>query len=291
MKKFLAVIACMAVALSLTACSAAGDNSTTTDNMEGAEYRTGVGSYTTTQNSSSAVEVENGKGIVSTTLATVVFDSNNIIKKVYIDQVESKVYFDSHGQIVPDGMTNVASKRELGDSYNMKPASGIGKEWYEQIDSLESWLVGKNIKDIANGVMENNMYGNNNDDSVTSRVEGGIGGAVDGIISGAENIADSIARGAESIMDGNVNGAQNDSTNDESLDGTSTAEGMTDNTQTGSSSMNSTDSNSAMNSGSSYPDDNNGYNALDWESDLRASVTIDLTDIKIALQKAYANAR
>ncbi|MBR5252026.1 MAG: hypothetical protein IKV52_04310 [Oscillospiraceae bacterium] len=291
MKKFLAVIACMAVALSLTACSAAGDNSTTTDNMEGAEYRTGVGSYTTTQNSSSAVEDENGKGIVSTTLATVVFDSNNIIKKVYIDQVESKVYFDSHGQIVPDGMTSVATKRELGDSYNMKPASGIGKEWYEQIDSLESWLVGKNIKDIANGVMENNMYGNNNDDSVTSRVEGGIGGAVDGIVSGAENLADSIARGAESIMEGTVNGAQNDSTNDESLDGTSTAEGMTDNTQTGSSSMNSTDSNSAMNSGSSYPDDTDGYDALDWESDLRASVTIDLTDIKIALQKAYANAR
>lgn len=295
MKKFMALLTAAVVALSLTACSTAGDNNTNPDSIDSAAYRVGVGSYTTTTNSSSAVEDENGKGVVSTTYATVIFDSNNIIKKVYIDQVESKVYFDAHGQVVPDGMTSVASKRELGDEYNMKPASNIGKEWYEQINSLESWLVGKNISDIADGVLQNNMYGNNADDSVTSRVEGGIGGAVDGVIDGAENIADSIARGAESIMDGNVNGAQNDSTNDESLDGTGTAEGMTDDTQTGTSSTGSNsaanNSSSSMNGGSSVSGGTENYDPLSWEGDLKASVTIDLTDIKIALQKAYANAR
>lgn len=33
------------------------------------------------------------------------------------------------------------SKKELGDDYNMKQASTIGKEWYEQVNYLENYIL------------------------------------------------------------------------------------------------------------------------------------------------------
>ncbi len=33
------------------------------------------------------------------------------------------------------------TKKDLGDDYGMKSASGIGKEWYEQVGDLENYVV------------------------------------------------------------------------------------------------------------------------------------------------------
>ncbi len=40
------------------------------------------------------------------------------------------------------------TKKELGDSYHLKIASKIGKEWYEQIDFLEKYIVEHGIDSI-----------------------------------------------------------------------------------------------------------------------------------------------
>lgn len=40
------------------------------------------------------------------------------------------------------------SKKELGDEYKMKPASPIGKEWYEQAAAFEQWCIGKTADEI-----------------------------------------------------------------------------------------------------------------------------------------------
>lgn len=40
------------------------------------------------------------------------------------------------------------SKKELGASYNMKAASSIGKEWNEQIEALEKYIVKNGIDKI-----------------------------------------------------------------------------------------------------------------------------------------------
>lgn len=40
------------------------------------------------------------------------------------------------------------SKKELGDSYKMKAASSIGKEWNEQIEALEKYIVKNGIDKI-----------------------------------------------------------------------------------------------------------------------------------------------
>ena len=290
MKKFTALLTAAALSICMTACRSNTDNNTNPDNIDSTAYRIGIGSYTTTDSSYSSVEGENGTGVVSTTYATVVFDSNDIIKKVYIDQVESKVYFDAKGQIVTNGAdTNIRTKRELGDEYGMKNASPIGKEWYEQINGIESWLVGKNIKNIANGVMNNNMYGNGaSSDSVTD----GVSGVVDGIADGAENIVGDVTSGAESIvndvtdnMADNTDGTIGSDATDSNYNGND-SNGMVNGT--GSSMADSTDSSM---SGGSSSDSNAAGETVNWDEDLKTIATIDTTDIQIALQKAYENAK
>lgn len=51
-----------------------------------------------------------------------------------------KVSIDEYGAQSFDGSMS-GSKKELGDSYNMKAYSDIGKEWYEQIKALEDYIV------------------------------------------------------------------------------------------------------------------------------------------------------
>ncbi len=261
MKKLLALTAAAVIAFYATGCSKGNDNNTNSDMVDSASYRVGVGSYTTTADSSPSVEGENGKSVVSTTYATVIFDNNNIIRKVYIDEVQSKVYFDGKGQFVNQSSGEIQSKRELGDNYNMKKASGIGKEWYEQINSLESWLVGKNIEEINKSIMSIGSYGTQNNY--------------------AENIAEDVVDGTKDIVDG---------AKDIIEDGMSTAEGIIDNT-TGSSNSDSGTITDGINSNSQSNTNNETSNGINWKEDLKSSVTIDLTNIQRAIQKAYANAK
>lgn len=316
MKKFLALAVSLAMCFSLAGCMSNKDNNNNSDVINSANYRVGVGSYTTTEGSASSVEGENGKGVVSTTYATVIFDENNIIQKVYIDEVESKIRFDSKGQLTDTTSGRyVRSKRELGDEYNMKAASGIGKEWYEQINSLESWLVGKNIKDISSGVAGMDWYGVNND--YANNVVNGAEDIGNGVVNGAKSIANGVRNGVNDMTDGNTATPRN---------GTTTAEGITDNTNDNGTVYNTTPNNTTnntanntennmnnnangnadnntnngtadnnMNNNTNGDNMNNGNttnnNALNWEEDLKSSVTIDLKNIKIALQRAYENAR
>ncbi len=291
MKKLTAIAVAAALSLSLVACSSNPDNNSNTDSIDSADYKIGIGSYTVTENSASSLEGENGRGVASTTYVTVVFDQNNIIRKAYIDEVESKIYFDSNGQLVTNGTnTDIRSKRELGDEYNMKPASSIGKEWYEQVNSIESWLVGKNINDIANGTMMDNMYGNN---SYSDSVSGGV----DGIMNGGESMADGLMNGAESIVGDVVSGAENvisGALNDGTNTGNSAINSHPNGTSSDSASsdgMSGSDGMTNSTSGNSDSAGNSANSTVNWDEDLKASATIDTTNIQIALQKAYRNAR
>ena len=63
---------------------------------------------------------------------------NDKITDVDIDEFGAKSF---------DG-TMSGSKKELGDSYNMKSYSEIGKEWYEQIEALEEYIEDNGIDKI-----------------------------------------------------------------------------------------------------------------------------------------------
>lgn len=62
------------------------------------------------------------------------------------DQI-TDVSIDEYGAKSFDGSIS-GSKKELGDAYNMKSYSEIGREWYEQIESLEDYIVEKGIDSI-----------------------------------------------------------------------------------------------------------------------------------------------
>lgn len=289
MKKLLALTVVMALALSASACAADNDNNPT-DTVDSTGYKVGVGSYTTTVDSASSVEDSDGKAVVSTTYATVIFDANDIIRKVYIDEVESKVYFDATGSL--NGERNkdtVASKRELGDAYGMKAASPIGKEWYQQVNSLEDYLVGKNIRDIHDYAMNLDSMGNDYSGSIgsddTNMGENMGENAAEGVVNGAKNIVNGIVDGARNIMGRN-------GTSSATTDSTATADGITNDTN---GMTNGTDNVTNNTEGpvvdGATPESTPYAGSVNWEEDLKSSVTIDMTNIQRALQKAYANAR
>lgn len=72
--------------------------------------------------------VDNYGGSESVATAVVYVDETGSIKSVFLDTTYSK---DS----------GTTTKKTLGDDYNMKPASEVGKEWYEQVNLIESKVV------------------------------------------------------------------------------------------------------------------------------------------------------
>lgn len=88
-----------------------------------------------------------GKTQADVTACAVTLDSNGKIVGIAWDVMQCKASVTTAGKVtVADSVT---SKKELKEGYNMKNASPIGKEWYEQIDALEKYATGKTPADVA----------------------------------------------------------------------------------------------------------------------------------------------
>jgi len=85
---------------------------------------------------------------VDTVMAATAFDADGKVVGVIIDTAQTRVNFDAEGKVTSDKSAAIRSKKELGDDYNMRGASSIGKEWYEQIAALENWMKGKTVAEI-----------------------------------------------------------------------------------------------------------------------------------------------
>ncbi len=260
----------LALAGVLTACGS-DEKPNTNTNTNTFDYKTGLATYTHTNNTYSTTRDKDGQSAVSTTIVAAVFDNNGKIIDINIDEVESKTRFDSTGRLIDYTGGEVVSKRELGDDYNMKAASGIGKEWYEQIDTLEKWLVGRDVNTVIS--------------SAKGRVSGLMDWAgADRATWGAEGRTAANSRTMNSNSDGN------------SVTGNSNSNSMTGgmgNDVTG-----GTAGGDIMDGVNSAIDDITGYNTDapvrddSWmDADLKAGVTIDTTYIQRAIEKAYRNAK
>ncbi len=84
-----------------------------------------------------------------TTLTALAFDDADKIVGSIIDTVQTKVEFDAEGKVTTDLEAEVLSKKELKDDYGMKKASGIEKEWFEQIEAFEEWMIGKTADEVT----------------------------------------------------------------------------------------------------------------------------------------------
>ena len=72
--------------------------------------------------------VDNYGGKENLAFAVVYVDSNGVIKSVFLDTVYPKDEVNT-------------TKKALGNDYGMKARSEVGKEWYEQINLIESKVV------------------------------------------------------------------------------------------------------------------------------------------------------
>ena len=141
MKKGLALLLSLTVLVavfSVAGCSSAKST-----------VKLGLGSVSSINSSRDASDGVLAMGQADTTIAAVVFDKDGKIVDVTIDSVQSKVNFDENMKVTSDKNAKVKSKKELGFDYNMKDRSEIGKEWFEQIEALEEWMVGKTVSEVT----------------------------------------------------------------------------------------------------------------------------------------------
>ena len=148
MKKILTTICAVAM---LAGCTAGGSkksstNTTSTKEETAATVMVGTGSVTNVANKASEGADTTAK--FDTTFASVVLEGN-VIKYVYFDVAQDKVTYDATGHVTSDNTTSM-SKKDLGDNYGMKDKSSIKKEWYEQVEALEKWAVGKTVEEVLN---------------------------------------------------------------------------------------------------------------------------------------------
>ena len=86
-------------------------------------------------------------------MSATAFDADGKVVGTIIDTAQVKVAFDAEGKITSDMDAELKTKHELKEDYNMKGHSadiGIGKEWYEQMEAFQEWMVGKTVEEIVN---------------------------------------------------------------------------------------------------------------------------------------------
>lgn len=175
MKRLLAILLCLVMLCALVACNNStpnngsnnngtngtngtnGSNGTNgtnganggtsgTPDANGTAYRVGLG-LTVDSTVSPAESDEDGRAEASVTSCALVLDPMGNIISVKFDCLEAIASYNTTGTVTwPD---SYKSKKELGNSYGMKQYSAIGKEWYEQVNALESYCIGKTVSDVS----------------------------------------------------------------------------------------------------------------------------------------------
>ncbi len=120
--------------------------------------RIGVGIETHMRNSKDAADGEDGFCQAYTYYAAVTTNADGAITGCILDSTQTNVPFDEKGVItVEDIYANTPTKKELGDSYGMKSASSIGREWYEQAAAFEAYVDGKTLEEVKGIAVDENM--------------------------------------------------------------------------------------------------------------------------------------
>lgn len=131
MKKLLALVLCLGL---VSGCSTSA--STT---------KVGTGSITSFKTADASTE-KDGQVQVNTTIASVGLDKDGKITYVNFDVAQNSGKVDTTGAVSVSEDTK--TKKEKGADYGMVKASNIGKEWFEQIASFETYIVGKTLDEV-----------------------------------------------------------------------------------------------------------------------------------------------
>ena len=84
---------------------------------------------------------------VDLTVVALTLDADGRVTSAIGDMAEPALTIAADGGVT--ATDTVRSKLELGDSYGMRNASSLGKEWYEHSEGYCSYLKGKTEKEVA----------------------------------------------------------------------------------------------------------------------------------------------
>ena len=133
----------------LNAVKKAADNAKDYGAMVTGATKTGLGNVVLIAKSTSAAADAPGLGQTDDVMVAVTLDESGKIVGVMIDAAQVMINVNAQGQVTSDTAAPLKTKVELGDEYGMKSASGIGKEWFEQIAALSQWMVGKTVDEVS----------------------------------------------------------------------------------------------------------------------------------------------
>lgn len=136
MKKVLSIALVVALCLGLSSMALAD--------------KLGLGVVTTYFEPTNATADADGSVFAYSVICAVTLGDDGVIKSVVFNKAQVPVAFNAKGEITTDTSAEVLTGVELGDSYGMKAASGLGKEYYEQIAALEAFCVGKTVDQVIN---------------------------------------------------------------------------------------------------------------------------------------------
>ena len=147
MKKLTCILLSVLMALTAVAfasCDKAPDAEPT--------LKMGLGIYATTATVTDATEDKNGQGNIAITAAVITVDADGKVVACQLDTADNTVSYTLDGKAVAnDGFK---TKYELGAGYNMVTYGGAAKEWFEQADAFETFVVGKTLAEIKASVAE-----------------------------------------------------------------------------------------------------------------------------------------
>lgn len=188
------IIALLAVALLATGCTTtpkttptAQPTSTPTATMDSAMMKAGIGSVTSLKTADSTAEKE-GSIEIDTTIASIVLDQDGEIIYVDLDETQNKGLFTATGIVNVEKTVAMPSKKVLKDDYGMAKASGIKKEWYQQAEAIEQWMVGKTVAEVI--AMPVDEKGNTTDADLLTSCTISVNDFVQAVQKAADNAMD-----------------------------------------------------------------------------------------------------
>lgn len=116
--------------------------------------KTGLVLVTNVADSTAATAEKAGVGKYDVTMVAVLVDGNGIIQDCIIDGIAASVNFDAAGQITADLAAAVQTKNELGDKYGMVQYGQAKHEWNVQAQALADFAVGKTVKELRAGAID-----------------------------------------------------------------------------------------------------------------------------------------
>jgi len=150
MRKFIMLLLAVLLTAALFAGCAKTPNTPNATDVPAAEsLKTGLAILTSVSKSKDAGEAD-GLAQADSTIVAVTVDSSGKITGCVIDAAQSKVNFNTAGELTTPLDTIPQTKNELGEAYGMKEVSPIGKEWSEQAAAFAEYVVGKTVDEVKN---------------------------------------------------------------------------------------------------------------------------------------------